>query len=160
VNASVEPGDSGGPLVDASGAVIGLITAASSGASHPATDVGFALPINAVRRVANEILSAHGGPGIILGPTPYLGVVGQTIVEPDQSSEVGVLEVVAGSPGDKAGIHPGEIIRSFDGQGVTSSNDLVSLIDTHRVGDVVRIGLVDGPTSRIVKLALGSGPTA
>jgi S1-C subfamily serine protease len=70
-SAQIVPGDSGGPLADAAGAVIGMDTAAGTGAST----VGYAIPIDAAMAVARQIEAGQAAPGITLGVGGFLGVV-------------------------------------------------------------------------------------
>ena len=77
MDALIEPGNSGGPLVNSSGDVIGLDTAAAS--ADGATPIGFALPIDRVVKIANEIEHGHGGNGIVIGTVAFLGVAGAPV---------------------------------------------------------------------------------
>lgn len=74
-NAGIVQGDSGGPLVSISGKVIGMDTAAATGAAALTQNVGFAIPINAALRIAHQIVGGHAGPGIQIGSTGFLGVL-------------------------------------------------------------------------------------
>ena len=70
-SAQVEPGDSGGPLANAEGQVIGVDTAAGTGANA----VGFAIPVNSALAAARRIAAGQAGPGVTLGPQAFLGVI-------------------------------------------------------------------------------------
>jgi S1-C subfamily serine protease len=70
-SAHIEPGDSGGPLADSAGMVIGMDTAAGTGASA----VGYAIPINTAISIARQIAAGHAAPGITIGVGGFLGVV-------------------------------------------------------------------------------------
>ena len=72
-DAPISPGNSGGPLVDAAGGVIGMDTAAAS-AGTTGSSLGFAIPANAVERIAEEIGTHRDLPGLLFGRTPFLGV--------------------------------------------------------------------------------------
>jgi Do/DeqQ family serine protease len=118
-DASINPGNSGGPLVNENAEVIGV----NSGIRSPiqgSVGIGFAIPINFAREVA-EVLIRNGR--IVRG---YLGIDTQTIDDKIQEAlNLGngqgalVQSVVPGGPGDAAGVKPGDVILSFDGQPVS-----------------------------------------
>ena len=136
-DASINPGNSGGPLVDSSGFVIGVNTA-----NIPfAQGIGFAIPINAARRIAKEIIE-HGR---VL--RPYLGIAGITL-NPEISGsynipyETGVLvvKVSRGSPAHRSGMQAGDTILEADSRPLKGWEDLQHILQTKKVGD--RLGLV------------------
>ena len=136
MDALIEPGNSGGPLVDSSGDVIGMDTAAAS--ADGATPIGFALPINRVLQIANDIYHDKGGQGIVIGAVAFLGVEGQTVsLQQGSASETGVgLEYVdPGSPAYLAGIQEGDVIVAFDGHATPTLSELATLIHKMRPGD-------------------------
>ncbi len=129
-DAAINPGNSGGPLLNSAGQVVGINVAVASGAQN----IGFAIPVNVVKDALNQFKSAGGFP-----KKAYLGVQYQMI-----SKEAAILnnvpqgayavDVIAGSPGDAAGIKQGDIIVRFDGQEV---KDLAALITKKHPGDKV-----------------------
>jgi putative serine protease PepD len=142
-DAAVLPGFSGGALVDRTGAVIGVTTvvAPEGGMKKHADDLsalGLAIPIDTARSVANElIVTGEVAPA-------WLGVEGSDL---DQATagQLGVTggalvsRVVEGSPADKAGIRPGDIIVSLDGTEVASMSTLVAVLRADQVGQKVQI---------------------
>jgi len=131
-DASINPGNSGGPLVDSSGMVVGVNTA-----NIPfAQGIGFAIPINAARRIANEIIE-HGR--VI---RPYIGIAGLTLTREIAQSyglpyEEGVLvvRVGRGSPARRAGVSAGDVILEADGKALKSWEDLQHLLQGKKVDD-------------------------
>ena len=137
-NANIQPGDSGGPLVNASGQVIGMDAAGSqtSQFSSQQTGAGFAIPINEATAIATQVLDSHGGGGIHVGPTAFLGVkIGQTGSgfpgsglgnggTPASGSGVQIAGVVSGGPAAKAGLKAGDVITSVGGHPVASQTSL------------------------------------
>lgn len=117
-NALLQPGDSGGPLVDAGGGVIGIDTAAVVDADPSATtNEGFAIPINQVLATAHAILAHQVSKQLSIGAaayTPYLGV--QVIQATSGKTDIGVqvAQVEAGSPAQKAGLKPNDIITALN----------------------------------------------
>ncbi len=135
-DAAINPGNSGGPLINSGGQVIGINVAVAQGAQN----VGFAIPVNVVKDALNQFKSAGGFP-----QKAYLGVEYQMV---SQSSAIlnnvpqgaFVVNVVAGSPGDKAGIKNDDIITKLDGQAVNDNNGgLAGIISKKHTGDKVDI---------------------
>ncbi|MGO9584431.1 MAG: S1C family serine protease [Acidimicrobiales bacterium] len=157
MDALIEPGNSGGPLVDSSGDVIGMDTAAAS--ADGATPIGFALPINRVLQIANDISHGKGGQGIVIGAVAFLGVEGQTVsLQQGSASETGVgLEYVdPGSPAYLAGIQEGDVIVAFDGHATPTLSQLATLIHRLRPGDRAHVtfdNLIGGTETVTVTLA-------
>jgi len=156
MDALIEPGNSGGPLVNSSGAVVGMDTAAAS--ADGATPIGFALPMNRVLQIANEIKHGEAGPGIVLGVFAFLGVAGQTVSIGGSTSAtgVGLTYVDLASPAALAGIEEGDVIVAFDGHVTATLSELASLIHALRPGDRAKVtfeNLVGGTQTATVTLA-------
>ena len=134
-DAPIEPSWSGGPLVDATGAVIGITTDLGG----DGTRFGFAMPIELVRRLADELLAygkvSHG----------WLGIEGTDLSEA-KGDVIGIAggaevrRVMAGSPADRAGLVSGDVITEVGGEPVRSSTDLVVALRLHKPGEVVVVG--------------------
>ena len=133
-DASINPGNSGGALVNMKGEVVGINTwiATQSGGS---IGLGFAIPSNNAKRVANDFITK--------GKVEYgwLGVSIDTVDEnsyPDLRKDLGlgnkggglILGVFKGSPADKAGILPGDFITKINGTVITDSSQLTKVIGT------------------------------
>jgi putative serine protease PepD len=161
-DAAINPGNSGGPLANGQAQVIGMNTAVATGApGEPAQNVGFAIPVNRIKPLLPELRQ---------GRTPvtaatFLGAALVTLTPdlrqqygftPDKGAVVG--QVVPGSPADSAGLQPGDVVVSFDGQPVDSAEKLRSLIRRHKPGDRVQLTFVRGSTGHTVTAALGSRP--
>jgi len=131
-DASINPGNSGGPLVDSSGMVVGVNTA-----NIPfAQGIGFAIPINAARSIAKEIIE-HGR--VI---RPYVGIAGLTLTKEIAQSynlpyEQGVLvvRVGRGSPARRSGVSVGDVILEANGTALKSWEDLQHLLQGKKVDD-------------------------
>jgi S1-C subfamily serine protease len=173
-DAAINPGNSGGPLLDAEGHVIG-INAQIKSQSGGGEGVGFAIPVDAVRRSLREL--RHDGK-VDYG---YLGVESLT-VWPQLAERLGldvktgalVQKVVDGSPAADAGIQPGDDEITFQGQdqiatggdlivGVngrefTREHDLADEISDHSAGDQVRLSVIRDGKRRTIEVKLGSRP--
>jgi S1-C subfamily serine protease len=165
-DAAINPGNSGGPLIDTSGNIIGITTAIFSptGAS---VGIGFAIPINTVKRVVNDLIAkGHYG-------HPWLGATLMTLL-PDIATmfKLGVdqgamvIDVVPGGPADRAGLRGGnrkalvgnfvllvggDIITKVNGKPVKEAEDVIRFIRQFRPGDKITLDVAhwSGGSSRI-----------
>jgi serine protease Do len=138
-DAAINFGNSGGPLINSRGEVIGINSAISS----RATSIGFAVPINQATAILPQ-LKARGR--VSRG---YLGVV-LTDVTPalQQSLDLGagrgalVQDVTAGSPAERAGVRPYDIIVALDGREIVMNEELIRDVSGRQPGTVVRLEVV------------------
>ena len=142
-DAAINPGNSGGPLVSLSGEVIGINTAIYTG-SRGFEGVGFALPSNMAISVYNQLVS---------GGKVTRGSIGITFQEDRSNNSVLMKELGAphgivveaiepGSPADKAGLQPGDVITDVAGQAVHTGSDLVDPIAETPIGQSVMLNFV------------------
>jgi len=134
-DAAINPGNSGGPLLNSQGEVIGVNTAIASEGQN----IGFAIPSNVVKSLLDKFQKQGGN-----FERPFLGVRyqmidKQTAILNEVVEGAYVVEVVEGSPAEKAGIEVEDIIIEFDGKKVKGDNDqsLAALILEKKVGDNV-----------------------
>lgn len=164
-SARLEQGDSGGPLLDAAGRVVGMNTATSA---DPRTGrvggTGYAIPINEVRRISDQILAGRPEPGLHLGGTGQLGV---SVVAPEVLSSAGseqlgaaVVDVARGSGAERAGLAPGDVIVAVDGKPVPTPDELTRAVREHRPGETVRLTWTGAGGQRSGQAVLGAGPPA
>ncbi|MFZ2528877.1 MAG: trypsin-like peptidase domain-containing protein, partial [Rhodococcus sp. (in: high G+C Gram-positive bacteria)] len=133
-DASINPGNSGGPLIDAEGRVIGINSAIKT-ESGGSVGLGFAIPIDTVTQVAQELIrngEMHH---------PEIGVNARTVVN-DTASGAEVANVQAGSPAQRAGIVEGDVIVKVGERAVTSADELVVAVHEQRIGEPVTVQLV------------------
>lgn len=143
-DAAINPGNSGGPLVDLHGQVIGVnsaIATLSVGMGQSGNiGVGFAIPIDQVRRTAKQILDTGKAVYPIIGAS----------VDVDNENGAAVSGVSPGSPADRAGLLEGDVIVSINGQRVADGVELIVAIRAHVPGDTVQLGyLRDGDLRRV-----------
>ena len=180
-DAPINPGNSGGPLLNAQGQVIGINSQIETGGSgNGSVGIGFAVPINTAK---SEISQLEKG-GTLRGA--YLGLTSLTIdgslsaLNLPVKSGALVQSVQHGTPAEKAGIRGGnvsgntengsvaiggDIIVSFDGKVVTSSEDLANDVAAKKPGDTVTVGLLRATgkgqyAHKTVSVTLGSRPNS
>jgi S1-C subfamily serine protease len=170
-DAAINPGNSGGPLLNARGQVIGINTMILTGGVEQSAGIGFAIPINTAKAVLDDLVH--------LGRVrrPELGVM--TIpIGPELAGQLGlpadsgllVVEVVAGSAADHAGLHGGservylgnsplmiggDLLVGIDGQPVEDQQDLSHVMQNHHSGDTVTVTVYRGKKRMDIKVVLG-----
>jgi serine protease Do len=151
-DASINPGNSGGPLVDVHGHVIGITTAIVGKGFR---GIGFAIPSNRARRVCEEIrATGHVERG-------YLGMEVRELPLPPGSRAAGAVSVEAvdpRSPAARAGVKPGDIVISFDGEPVTEPAALVLLLLRSPVGAEVPMEIVRDGARQTIAVTVGRRP--
>jgi serine protease Do/serine protease DegQ len=157
-DASINPGNSGGALVNLKGELVGINSAILSG-SGGNIGIGFAIPVNMVKGVMDQLIKYGQVKRGILGVNIYN-------VTPEIAKEFGMAEssgaLVAGvSPGssaERAGIKTGDIITSINGAVMKSASELRNSIGMLRVGDKVEIGVLrDGKPLKLTALVAERG---
>jgi putative serine protease PepD len=146
-DAAINPGNSGGPLLDSAGRVIGVNSqiASQSGSN---SGVGFAIPVDQVRRV---IPFLEKGQKV---PHAYLGVAsGNT-----QQGGALVGQVTAGGPAQKAGLQQGDRIIALDSQPIHSPDDLSAAVNDRKPGEQVTITVERNGARRTLNVTLGTQP--
>lgn len=150
-DAAINPGNSGGALVGPSGEVIGINTVKLVDSS--VEGMGFAIPMNTVRPIVEEILQN----GTIVRPS--LGIVGKNVsAETSELYElpigVYVVQVAEGGSADIGGIQPNDVIFEFDGQQLQDMDQLKSLLNNKRVGDEVEVKVIRNKEKKVLKIKL------
>ncbi|MDX3860482.1 S1C family serine protease [Streptomyces europaeiscabiei] len=162
-DAPINPGNSGGPLLDGKGRVIGINSAIRSAGSGSESDggqagsigLGFAIPINQGKRVAEELINTGKATHPVIGVTLDMDYSGDGARIGEKSDE-GASGVTAGGPADRAGIRSGDVITEVDGQRVHSGDELIVKVRAHRPGDRLELTLLRNGRERTVTLTLGS----
>jgi len=160
-DAALEPGDSGGPLLNGDGRVVGMNTAASVRFTfRQGRSGGYAIPINRAAAIAKQIEAGRRSATVHVGPTAFLGVA---LAPPSSTGNpiAGGLVggVLSGSPADRVGLVPGDVITSLDEHAARSPLALVNLLLRKRPGDKVAVVWIDRAGSRRSATAtLANGP--
>ena len=159
-DAAINPGNSGGALVDCDGALIGVPTAgatvpnAAGQASAGSVGIGFAVPTDLAKLVADEIIST----GKV--EHAYIGLHA-TLVEGSEGAPSGlrVLAVDPGGPAAQAGIQVGDVITAVEGDAVESADQLFALTLTKRGGAPLQLEVERDGSAQTVEVTLGSAPS-
>jgi len=158
-DAAINQGNSGGPLVNLAGEVVAINTliVRNSGAGTVAEGLGFAIPINTAKAVAEQLIQT----GKITHP--YLGISFQPIT-PDIANAynlpaqwgVYVTDVAAGSPASQAGLQQGDIITSLGGVALDGSHSYINTLFTFKPGDQVIVKFLHNGSPSQVQVTLST----
>jgi S1-C subfamily serine protease len=171
-DAAINPGNSGGPLIDGLGRVIGINSQIATAGGNGNIGIGFAIPINTAKKIADQIKKN----GAV--QHAYLGITGVTITSSMSQSlnlptDQGVLIQRATGPAKKAGVKGGDtqvtlggndlvlggdVLTAIEGKNVKSMDDVISIIDSKKPGDQVTIELLRGKNKRTATVTLGNRP--
>ena len=159
-DAAINPGNSGGPLLNDRGEVIGINTAIRP----DAMGIGFAIPINKAKAIKDKLMQGEKV------SHPYLGIQMETLTpqlakqnnsdpnSPIQIPEVNgvlVVRVVPESPAAAAGLRRGDVIVQIDDQNVTKAEQLQSLVEDSKVGQVLQIKVRRGSQTQQLSVRTG-----
>jgi serine protease Do len=151
-DALINPGNSGGPLININGELIGINTAIA----RQAQGIGFAIPIDTVKRVLSDLMEfgcvRRAFLGVISGP------VGQAFTKARGEGGVLVDALETGSPAAVAGLKVGDVILALDDILVASPAEFLSLLRTYTPEDLVRVSLLRGTELREVAVRLDAIP--
>ncbi|MDL9947600.1 trypsin-like peptidase domain-containing protein [Gordonia sp. ABSL11-1] len=149
----INPGNSGGPLVNLQGQVVGVNSAVDTGQAAnggpQAYGLGFAIPVNAAKRVANELLEDGKA------TKPVLGVSGSLASE-SKTTGAQITSVQADGAAADAGISSGDVITKIGNTPISNYADLMAQVLTHSPGETVPVTIGSGDGARTVQVKLGS----
>ena len=149
-DAAINPGNSGGPLVDAAARVIGvnsaILTLGQSRDTSGNIGLGFAIPINQAMEIGKLLIED--------GKATY-PVIGVNIGQADNDG-VRLSQVDGDGPADKAGLQVDDVVTAIDEKPVTTAEELIVAVRTHRPGDRVTLTYERGGQQRTAEVTLGS----
>jgi S1-C subfamily serine protease len=171
-DAAINPGNSGGPLIDGRGRVIGINSQIATAGGSGNIGIGFAIPSNTAKKIADE-LKKEGSV-----QHAYLGITGVSITSAMSQSlnlptDQGVLIQRATGPAKKAGVKGGDtqvtlggsdlvlggdVLTAIAGKKVKSMDDVISVVDSKKPGDKVTLELLRGQKHRTATVTLGNRP--
>ncbi|NYH53466.1 putative serine protease PepD [Nocardiopsis arvandica] len=134
-DAAINPGNSGGPLVNMSGEVIGINTAiASISQESGSVGLGFAIPINQVRPIAEQLIED--------GTASYPAI--EATITNSRVGGAEIVDVTSGGAADEAGVKAGDVVVSVDGEKVSTPDELIAQIRTRQPGEEITLGVLPG----------------
>jgi S1-C subfamily serine protease len=185
-DAAISSGNSGGPLLDAQGSVIGVTSqvASADGTGGYAQGLGFAVPVNTVKNVVEQIITkgevAHGYIGVQMFQVGIDELLSYTSLDADElGDEYGlpangaiISEVTPGGPADEAGIRGGEseeidgtpvplgdVVTEVEGEPVQDPDDVITVVNSLQPGDTMQMTVVTpGEEPRSVEVRVGTQP--
>lgn len=148
-DAAINPGNSGGPLVNANGYVIGINSAIATtgtllGGNAGSIGLGFAIPINTAKRIAEEIIATGGSTIPIIGVKVEMGA-------PERGGLI--ADVDANGPAEKAGVEKGDLVVRVNDRIVRSAVEFIVALREYAPGDKVELEMSDG---KVVVVTLGA----
>src|SRR5579863_8560544 len=156
-DAPINFGNSGGALVDSSGALVGINTAIVA-KNLGVEGIGFAIPVNMVRGVVSDII-AKGR--VVRG---WVGIVPEDITN-DQAAQLGLSQggvllanLYVGSPGQQAGLQPGDLLLAIDGGILQSAQDALGRIASRKPGSSITLRGVRGGREFELRAQVGERP--
>jgi serine protease Do len=157
-DASINPGNSGGPLINLDGEVIGINTAIAG----IGTGIGFAVPSTMVRPIAEQLIAT----GAVR--RPYIGIRTQDLT-PELRDAFGkgapakgalVAQIEEGSPAARAGVRPGDVVTSIDGEEVDRSSTMQRLVVQKQIGQELELGVWRDGERREISVTAAELPAA
>ncbi|MFI8322167.1 trypsin-like peptidase domain-containing protein [Streptomyces sp. NPDC085529] len=164
-DAPINPGNSGGPLLDGKGRVIGINSAiraaggsgdgGGEGGQAGSIGLGFAIPINQGKRVAEELINTGKATHPVIGVSLDMQFNGDGARVGEKGKD-GTPSVTPDGPAAKAGLRPGDVITKVDGQRVHNGEELIVKIRAHRPGDALVLTLTRDGKELTRTVTLGS----
>jgi putative serine protease PepD len=148
-DSAINPGNSGGPLADRGGRIIGINDQIATQTGEN-TGVGFAIPIDLAKAVADKLVAGEPVQFALLGvrtQSEGQGLIGTGAI---------VVSVDSGSPADQAGIQEGDRITALDGATVQDQISLAARVRSHQPGDQVEVTFKRGSNEKTVTVTLGT----
>ncbi|MFC7647852.1 S1C family serine protease [Streptosporangium lutulentum] len=161
-DAAINPGNSGGPLVNTNGEVIGVNSAIATlgrsvGSQSGSIGLGFAIPVNHARRVAQELIATGSAKKSRIGVTidsTFEGSGVKIAAEPRQ----GIQPIEPNGPAAQAGLKPGDVILEIDGVVLQDGNELIALVRNKAPGEKLTVKYQRGGQEKVATVTVGAAP--
>ena len=153
-DAAINPGNSGGPLVNMRGEVVGINSAIATlgggGGQTGSIGLGFSIPVDQARAVADQLTSSGNA------VHAQLGVSVSDIADGSVDGGAGIAMVTPGSGADKAGLEVGDVVTKIGDRGIDSADALIAAVRSHQPGDEVTLTYTRDGDTRTATVTLGS----
>lgn len=157
-DAAINPGNSGGALVDTDGKVIAMNSAKFTGDGFEG--MGFAIPIDTVLDIIEDILENKDNPQPYLGIEYYTNVTSEWLEENNLPKGIIIKSVVSGSPAEYAGLRSGDIIVEFGDAKIESTEDFTAELAKYKPGDKVTLSIYRSGKYYTGNVTIGSNNAA
>jgi 2-alkenal reductase len=156
-DAAIYPGNSGGPLINSAGEIIGINVAKATYTTgmDSSDSIGFAIEINAVKDIVNQIIDTGSY------ARPYIGIQAQPVVSRDGQSVAGseVMVVDDNTPAADAGLQVGDVITAIDGVAIDQDHQFINeAILSHNPGDTITLTVDRNGQTQDINVTLGTRP--
>ena len=149
-DAAINGGNSGGALINMYGQVIGINVAKSSSSASSSASVegmGYAIPISQAKEIIEDLSNRETRPPVATADKGYMGV---TVITSDSTMKdyynipegVYIRETTENGPADKAGLKMGDVIIKIEGVNVSTSDDMIELLDTYAAGETITLTVI------------------
>jgi putative serine protease PepD len=157
-DAAINPGNSGGALVDMNGKLVGVNSAiatlgagaSSSESQSGSIGLGFAIPVDQARRIADELVQTGKA---------TQAIIGISVPSRDDANGATVMAVTDGGPAAQAGIPTGAVVTKVDDRVIASGDALIAAVRSHAPGDQVSVTYTQGGNEQTVQVTLGTAPS-
>jgi putative serine protease PepD len=161
-DAAINPGNSGGPLVNTNGEVIGVNSAIATlgrsvGGQSGSIGLGFAIPVNHARRVAQELIATGSAKKSRIGVTIDSTFEGSGVKIASESKQ-GIQPIEPNGPAAQAGLKPGDVILEIDGVVLQDGNELIALIRNKAPGEKLTVKYQRGGQEKTATVTVGAAP--
>jgi putative serine protease PepD len=153
-DAAINPGNSGGALLNQQGLLIGInVAIANAGGTAGSIGVGFAIPSNVAKRIAEEIMATGSASHGLLGAM----VSDSANSDAAASFSVGakVVKLTSGGAAEKAGVLEGDIVTKFNGVAITSASELTAAVRQEKAGAKATLELIRAGKTLTLSVVLG-----
>jgi serine protease Do len=158
-DASINPGNSGGPLLNTRGEVIGINTMIITGGTQQSSGVGFAVPINNAKEILPQLRDkgkvVRGWLGVVITPVSNDAAKAFRLKEAKGAL---IMDVTAGSPAEKSGLKPEDIVVAVDGRPVVDNGDLSRYVASKTPGTTVRLDVIRNGSDKSIPVKLDAFP--
>jgi serine protease Do len=154
-DASINPGNSGGPLVNTKGEVIGVNTAIDARAQG----IGFAIPINEIKRIKPQleklgyVVRGYLGVGI-----DNVSIRAQRALRLKDPYGALIMSVEPGSPAEKGGLQDYDVVKKFNGKNLDSANDFVNAVKDSPIDSMATLEVIRNGETKSLKVKVGTPP--